>query len=67
MKNNNSGTISLSLSGCGFVCFIVFLILKLLNVIDWNWFWVWFPLWSPIALYLVIFAIIFIVIAIKER
>ncbi len=27
--------------------FIIFLILKLTNVIDWSWFWVTAPLWIP--------------------
>lgn len=44
----NSGT---SLST---VLFVVFLILKLTNVIDWSWWWVTSPLWLPVAL---IFAI----------
>lgn len=32
------------------VLFIVFLVLKLCNVIDWSWWWVTAPLWIPIAL-----------------
>ena len=49
-------------SGIGFggILFIVFLILKLTNVIDWSWWWVTSPLWIPIAIAIVIF--IFIVI-----
>ncbi len=30
--------------------FIVFLILKLTNNIDWSWWWVTSPLWIPILL-----------------
>ena len=49
-------------SGIGFggILFIVFLILKLTNVIAWSWWWVTAPLWIPIAITIVIF--IFIVI-----
>ena len=49
-------------SGIGFggILFIVFLILKLTNVIAWSWWWVTAPLWIPIAIAIVIF--IFIVI-----
>lgn len=49
-------------SGIGFggILFIVFLILKLTNVIAWSWWWVTAPLWIPIAISIVIF--IFIVI-----
>lgn len=32
-----------------FVVFIVFLILKLTNNIDWSWWWVTSPLWLPIV------------------
>jgi hypothetical protein len=49
-------------SGIGFggILFIVFLILKLTNVIAWSWWWVTAPLWITIAISIVIF--IFIVI-----
>lgn len=32
------------------VLFIVFLVLKLTNVITWSWWWVTAPLWMPIGL-----------------
>jgi hypothetical protein len=35
-----------------FVLFIVFLILKLTQVIAWSWWWVTAPLWIPFALWL---------------
>lgn len=50
-------SISIGFSG---ILFIVFLILKLTNVIDWSWWWVTAPLWISIAITIVIF--IFIVI-----
>ena len=50
-------SISIGFSG---ILFIVFLILKLTNVIAWSWWWVTAPLWIPIAITIVIF--IFIVI-----
>jgi hypothetical protein len=28
--------------------FIILMILKLADVIDWSWWWVTFPLWLPI-------------------
>jgi hypothetical protein len=31
------------------VLFIVFLVLKLCNVIDWSWWWVFAPLWIPLV------------------
>lgn len=30
--------------------FILFLGLKLANVIDWSWWWVFAPLWGPVAI-----------------
>ena len=51
-------------SGCSLatVLGIVFLVLKLVGVIDWAWVWVLAPFWIPVALYLV-FVIIWVLIA----
>lgn len=38
--NNNSSRITL-----GDVLFIVFIVLKLVGVINWSWIWVFSPLW----------------------
>ena len=43
-KYNNSG---IRLDG---ILFLIFLTLKLCNVIDWSWWWVTSPLWIPVAL-----------------
>lgn len=45
--------------GLGTILFVVFLILKLTNFIDWSWWWVTAPLWIPVA-----FIMIMVVIAI---
>ncbi len=57
---------SLSLETMGFITFIVFLILKLTNTWDINWFWVWFPLWIPLAIsaVLIVVAVIFLIIVV---
>ncbi len=39
---------------------IVFIILKLINKIDWSWWWVLSPFWIPLALFFIIFILIFI-------
>lgn len=44
-------SISIGFSG---ILFIVFLILKLTNVITWSWWWVTAPLWITIALNILI-------------
>lgn len=42
------------------ILFIVFLILKLVGIINWSWWWVTSPLWIPIALLLLFLAIVFV-------
>lgn len=37
------------------VLLVVFITLKLCNLITWSWLWVLAPLWIPIALVLVIY------------
>ena len=50
-------------NGLGFftVLTIVFIILKLTNVITWSWWWVLSPLWIPwvIILFVILFVILF--------
>jgi hypothetical protein len=60
MDNRNYGATGggISLSG---LTFIVFLVLKLCNVIDWSWWWVTAPLWIPFAIGVAILLIIVIV------
>ncbi len=43
---------------------VVFIVLKLTNVIEWRWVWVLAPAWMPLALFAVIFGIIMLVYAI---
>jgi hypothetical protein len=54
MSNSSSAS-----SGIGFggLLAIVFITLKLCNVITWSWLWVLSPLWIPLAIVLGIFAI----------
>ena len=51
-KNASSG---IGISG---VLFIVFLVLKLTETIDWSWWWVTAPLWIPWGLLLIVSIII---------
>lgn len=46
--------------GLGTVLFLIFLVLKLCNVIDWSWWWVTSPLWISAALTVLIFVGVFI-------
>jgi uncharacterized membrane protein len=47
-------------AGLGTILFIVFLVLKLTNLITWSWWWVTSPLWIPVAMIIVI-ALLYIV------
>ena len=58
MDNKNNGTSG----GLGFgtVLFLIFLVLKLCNVITWSWWWVTAPLWISAILWVLILAGVFI-------
>ena len=52
MSNKSSVTVG----GTSFLnlLFLVFLVLKLTNVITWSWWWVTAPLWLPLAIVVVL-------------
>lgn len=45
---------------------IVFMVLKLCGVIDWNWFWIAAPLWGPVALFLGFALVLFTVAGVSQ-
>lgn len=53
MSNSNSG----GGIGLGGVLLVVFIVLKLCEVIAWSWWWVLCPLWIPVAVWLVLVVI----------
>ena len=50
--NSNSGCLSLAT-----ILFLIFLVLKLTNYIDWSWWWVTSPLWISAILVILIVSI----------
>ena len=57
---------SINIGSIGVITWIVFLVLKLVNLdnpkFDWlTWFWVWFPLWIVPAVFIAICLILFII------
>lgn len=58
MENKNKVT------GIGFcpLLTIVFIVLKLCNVIEWSWLWILSPLWISFILALIVVIISFIII-----
>lgn len=66
MSDNNKATANANSKGIGFVGLltIVFVVLKLVGVIDWSWFWILSPHWISAALVvfiLILFMVIFLV------
>jgi len=47
MSNKSNSSNSL---GLGTILFLIFMVLKLTNYIDWSWWWVTAPLWIPIVI-----------------
>ena len=66
MKDDKKATISAGGAGLGLaeVLTVVFVVLKLVGVINWPWIWVLSPLWISLGLVLLIFLIVFAVIII---
>lgn len=62
--NRESGASAGGITLSGLV-FIVFLVLKLCNIINWSWWWVTAPLWIPVALAVAIFVIVVLYYCIK--
>ena len=52
--------------GIGTVLFLIFLVLKLVDVIDWSWWWVTAPLWGSILLYSLVIGITFFCLWIQD-
>ena len=55
-RNNSSSGIGI----CG-VLTVVFIVLKLVGVIDWSWLWVLCPLWIDILLTIIVLVVISII------
>lgn len=43
-----------------FMLFVVFLILRLTDTIDWSWWWITAPLWAPAAFVIAIYAAVLV-------
>jgi len=54
--------------GPGFITLLtlVFIVLKLIGVINWSWWWVLAPLWIPFGIVLVLVIIISIIVLFTE-
>ena len=45
---------------------IVFIVLKLLNIISWSWWWVLSPLWLPFAIAIAIYLLSVVYVFIRS-
>lgn len=64
MSNENKIVIKKQGLSLGIVLTIIFVILKLIGVIEWSWVWVLAPLWVSACLSLVIYLIGLLIIGI---
>ena len=46
---------------------IVFIVLKLVKIINWSWWWVLSPIWMPIVLIIVIGLVVVLIEAIGDK
>jgi len=62
----NTSSSSSSAGGIGFcgLLTIVFIVLKLLDKIDWSWWWILSPLWIPAAIVLIV-CLVFLILFIR--
>lgn len=49
-KKSNEGSKSLGLGG---TLAVIFIVLKLCNLINWSWWWVLAPIWIPVGLFVI--------------
>ena len=62
MSNNQTVTTSFPIAS---ILTIVFVVLKLTNVISWSWWWVLSPLWIPLGFIAILFVVVFVFLFIK--
>lgn len=55
MTSSNGGV------GITTALFLVFLVLKLVGVINWSWWWVLSPLWIPICILFIVLLVVILI------
>lgn len=67
MNNNKSSSAGSGGAGITTILQVVFIVLKLIHVIDWSWLWVLAPTWISLAFVVVMLIIFFIIKKIVKR
>ena len=66
MEKKEYGQIGCSAVSMPNALFLVFLVLKLTGVIDWNWWWITSPIWIGVIL-VIVTAIVITILELKIR
>lgn len=53
--------------GIGMILFLIFMVLKLTNNIDWSWWWITSPLWIPVLLIVIALGIAALVVIVANH
>ena len=57
---NNRKNITINTTYLSLIVFVIFVVLKITNIIDWSWLWITSPLWINLGVGLIIYiAVIF--------
>ena len=66
MKREYSSGATASI-GIADIFLVVFVVLKLVGVINWSWWWVLSPFWIAVAIYAIVVAVIVILYKVDQR
>ena len=66
MKREYSAGATASI-GIADILLVVFVVLKLVGVINWSWWWVLSPFWIAVAIYAIVVAVIVILYKVDQR
>lgn len=66
MKREYSAGATASI-GIADIFLVVFVVLKLVGVINWSWWWVLSPFWIAVAIYAIVVAVIVILYKVDQR
>lgn len=66
MSSEGKATSSVASFPIASILTIVFVVLKLTNVIDWSWWWVLCPLWLSAMFVVAILVLVFLIVLLVE-